>query len=160
MGECFVNPGSTAEVSYSNYIITFNNNIENDRQAFGMFVFFLPAMASLGQQALFFSHISGSQSEMSCKSLQQSIILTITLFFVTWENTPVFSNALSAENQEPFLCNKELSLTGKYTLPYGGRKLMTLNLIKAIIFTSSNKTSHLRFPSLLYRCKYVGKTKL
>lgn len=58
----------------------------------------LQAMASPGQQAWFFPHISGSQSKTSYESLQQSIILTITLFFVTWENTPVFSNALSAEN--------------------------------------------------------------
>lgn len=57
-----------------------------------------PAVVSLVQQALFFPHISGLQSETSYESFQQSIILTITLFFLTWENTSVFSNALSAEN--------------------------------------------------------------
>ena len=104
-------------------------------------------------------HISVSQFETSYESLQQSIILTITLFFVTWENTPVTSSALSAENQEPFLCNKEPSITGKYTLPSCGRKLMTLNLIRAIIFTSSNETHILCLPSHLCRFKYAEKTK-
>lgn len=53
-----------------------------------------PSMTSHGQQALFLSHSSGSQSEMGYESVQHSIILTIPLFFVTWENTRVFSNAL------------------------------------------------------------------
>lgn len=122
-------------------------------------MFLFPAMGSLGQPALFFFHISGSQFETSYDSFQQSIILTITLFFVTWENTPVTSSALSAENQEPFLCNKELSITGKYTLPSCGRKLMTLNLIRAIIFTSSNETCLLCLPSHLCRFKYAEQTK-
>lgn len=126
----------------------------------GMFMLLFPAMASPGQPALFFSHISGSQRERSYESLQQSIILTITLFFVIQENAPVSSSALSAENQEPFLCTKELSLTRKYTVPSCGGKLMTLNLITAIIFTSSNKTSLPCLPSHLYRFKYVEETKL
>lgn len=118
------------------------------------------AMASLGQQALFSPHLSGPQSKTSYESLQQSIILTVTLFLATWEYTPVSSNALSAENWEPFLCNKELPLTEKYAPPSCGRKLTTLNLIQAIIFTSSNKTSHLVFPSHLYWFKCVEETKL
>lgn len=56
-----------------------------------------PSMTSHGQQALFLSHSSGSQYEIGYESVQHSLILTIPLFFVTWENTRVFSNTLSVE---------------------------------------------------------------
>lgn len=47
--------------------------------------------------------------------------------------------------------NKEPSLTGKCALPSCGRKLTTLNLMRAIMFTCSNKTSLLHLPSHLSR---------
>lgn len=97
--ENFMNPANTRMFPIP-IVHYFQGAVESDHcpGSMGPTHFPPPAVASLGQQALFFPHISGLQSETSYESLQQSIILTITLFFVTWENTPVFSNAVSAEN--------------------------------------------------------------